>query len=66
MEKEKEENQFKAKNWEPVISTEEGEKGCCEACRGLVEAKKVGEHLYCPKCKKYIWRKKCQKNTTLN
>ena len=56
------ENQtFDYKAWEPVIATEIGEKSLCDRCGKVVDSAKIGEHLYCPSCQKYVWRKRDDK-----
>lgn len=52
---------FNPNDWEPCIATEEGEVACCERCKTISDSGKKGEHLFCKKCLKYIWREKCQK-----
>jgi rRNA maturation endonuclease Nob1 len=45
-------------DWEPVISTEMGEKAQCDRCKKIVESSTIGEHIFCDYCNKYLWRKK--------
>lgn len=47
--------------WEKCIATEDGEVACCEWCKTISGPGKKGDHLYCEKCKKFIWRKKAGK-----
>lgn len=49
---------FNPDDWEKCIATEDGEVACCEYCKTISEPAKKGEHCFCNKCHKYIWRKK--------
>lgn len=62
--KQNEETAFNPYEWEECISTEEGEVACCEYCKTISAPTKAGDHIFCKKCKKYIWRKK-RKNESL-
>lgn len=56
--KQEEKPVFNPDNWEKCIATEPGEKAQCDRCKKIIESKAVGEHIYCPYCQKFLWRKK--------
>lgn len=49
---------FNPNEWEQYLVTEEGEKCQCPYCKQVLEGGEIGSHFYCPKCQRYIWKKK--------